>query len=484
MTAQRSRTARTETRRTGSIALLMTGLLSWLFGCAEPPTYDHVLRGDVALDASDREVMDRLLAASGTAPVDLSLLPAENNYGPEPNAKIEAGRVTRLALADVTDAEGVDRLDALRALRLAGTFPELRVSGLESLESLNVLSEDESLHHLALSDLPALRSLSIHGADLPDRVDLSGLALETVGLTHCGLESVPRFEPAKLTELFLSGNELATLESLAGLDQLKKLHLSNVGLETLDGLPALPLLRSLYLSNNPLRPDVSLDPDSFPKLANLDLSRTGLRAAPLGLRDREDMRLTFEPEIAETMDFLATLERLRQSYLDAPGELVEKVRSTSGSIRGQEGRCTWKTGMHRRAEVSCRFTYETVRGTALARLGETDPAMPFQGGGHPRIKATITVGEGEVALYVKQEFDLITTAQIITEASDEVAEAVRQPSDSFEGYRRVVARPGKPATVQGDVLLLGGRVALIVEAVGEDGVSAEASDVTLVVGPP
>ena len=99
------------------------------------------------------------------------------------------------------------------------------------------------------------------------------------------------------------------------------------------------------------------------------------------------------------------------------------------------------------------------------------------------MKATITVGEGEVALYVKKEHDLVATAQFVTEASDEVAEAARRPGDVFEGYRRVVARPGEPATVQGDILLLGSRVALIVEAVDDGGNAGEAKNVTLAVGP-
>lgn len=462
---------------------LLTGFFCGLFGCSEPPTYDAVVAGDVALHASDREAMDELQAASGTTPTELVLLSADENYGAEPFAKIESGRVTRLAIGGVADAEGVGRLQDLRALRLAGTFQSLRLDGLESLETLEILSNDESLHQLVLADLPSLRSLSIHGADLPDDLDLRSLALRTVSLTHCGLGSVPHFDPAKLTELFLSGNPLASLDGLAGLDALEKLHLTNVGLETLSGLPALASLRALYLSNNPLRLDVSLDGNSFPKLTKLDLSRTGLRAAPLGLRDRADLRLKFEPDVAQALDMEETLARLRQAQLDAPGELVEMVRSTSGKIRGQSGRCTWKTSTLRRAEVSCRFTYESVRGTALVRLGETDPAMPFQGGGHPRVKATISVGEGEVALYVKKEHDLIATAKFLTEASDEVAEAARQPGDTFKGFRRVVARPGQPATVQGAVILLGGRVALVVESVADEGFSAEARDVRLVVGP-
>ena len=457
--------------------------LAWLFGCSEPETYDAVVSGEVALEASDREAVDQLLAASDTTAAELLLLSLDENYGPEPFAKIETGRVTRLTLDGVADPAGVDRLDELRALHLSGPFPRLRLEGLESLDALNVLSKDESLHDLALSNLPSLRSLTIHGADLSDDLDLSDLALQTVSLTHCGLESVPHFDSAELAELFLSGNRLVSLEGLAGFDRLEQLHLSNVGLETLERLPALPSLRALYLSNNPLRPDVALDSDSFPRLAKIDLSRTGLRAAPLGLRDREGLRVEFEPDVAQAIDIEETLVRLRQAQRDAPGELVETVRSTSGRIRGQSGRCTWKTSVHRRAEVSCRFTYQTVRGTALVRLGETDPAMPFQGGGSPKVKATISVGEGEVALYVKKEHDLVATAQLLTEASDDIAEAARQPGDEFDGFRRVVARPGQPAVVQGDVIVLGGRVALVVESVGGEGADTEARDVELVIGP-
>ena len=456
----------------------MTSLCPWLFGCAEPPTFDDVLRGKTALEASDREAVEQLLASSSATPADIRLLPLDEDYGAEPYLKIEDGRVTRLALAEVSDVSGVESLSALRGLRLAGTFESLRMSGLDELEVLEILSWDESLRALELGSLPALRSLSIHGADLPSDLDLSDLKLQDLSLTHCGLESAPPLDPSELTDLFLSGNTLSSLSFLEGFDSLERLHLSKTGLESLDGLPTLPSLRALYWEDNPLRPDVSLDSDRVPKLVKIDLARTGLRAAPIGLRNRDGLRVEFEPGVAEALDFEATLGRLRQAQADAPGALVEKVRSTSGTIRGSSGRCTWRTGTFHRAEVNCHFAYESVRGTALVRLGETDAAMPFQGGGSPRVRATLSVVQGEVALYVKEEHDLVAIAQVITEAGDEVAERHRQPGDTFDGYRRVVARPGEPAEVQGDVVLLGSRVVLIVESV-----DVEARDVRLTIEP-
>lgn len=465
----------------------MTGAFSWLFGCARPTTFDDVIQGETALVPSDREAVTRLLAASSATPADVLLLAPDESYGPEPNLKIEEGpdgyRVTRLALAGLRDTSGLDGLQALVDLRLSGSFDSLRLTGLESLEELSVLSEDESLEALELEDLPALRRLSVHGANLPDELDLTGLQLQTLSLTHCGLETAPPLDPAALTDLFLSGNPLGSLDFLTGFGRLERLHLAKIGLESLDGLPRLPALKALYVGDNPLRPDVSLDADRVPKLIKIDLARTGLRAAPLGMRDRETLRVEFEPGVAEAMDFQAMLASLRTAQKDSPGDLVTKVRNTSGTIRGSSGRCTWKTSTLRRAEVSCRFTYESLRGTALASLGETDPAMPFRGGGPPRVRVTLTVGEGSVALYVRHRHDHLATAQLLTDASDELVEAAGQSGDLFEGYRRVVARPGEPAIVQGDVLLLGSRVALIVESVDDEGLDTEARDIELVVEP-
>jgi hypothetical protein len=94
--------------------------------------------------------------------------------------------------------------------------------------------------------------------------------------------------------------------------------------------------------------------------------------------------------------------------------------------------------------------------------------MPFRGGGAPQMRVVLRVADGEAAVYVRHHDDLVATARLLSGVRREVAEAAREPGDSFDGYLRSVARPDAPATLVGEPTLLGSRVVLLVEALGRE----------------
>ena len=177
--------------------------------------------------------------------------------------------------------------------------------------------------------------------------------------------------------------------------------------------------------------------------------------------------MQWDEEKMRRLGFEEILERLRQSHRDAPGELVDRLRGRRGSMKDSEGSCRWKTGSFHRAEVRCDFEIASLKGLVAARLGTTDPAMPFQGGGAPVVRAELRVREGEVALYMPASFDLMAIARQLSEVDSDTAERAGQPGDQFDGYRRLVARPGSPAVLTGEPGLLGSTVVLWLEAEGE-----------------
>jgi hypothetical protein len=78
---------------------------------------------------------------------------------------------------------------------------------------------------------------------------------------------------------------------------------------------------------------------------------------------------------------------------------------------------------------------------------------------------------------MRESFDLVATARQLSETDSTTAEKARQPEDRFEGYRKLSARPGSPAVLEGEPDLLGSRVILWLEA------KEEARDLTLSIEP-
>ncbi|MEM9593297.1 MAG: leucine-rich repeat domain-containing protein [Acidobacteriota bacterium] len=444
----------------------MTSFLSSLFGCG-PKTFDDVQSGAVPLDTADRRAAEALLASADLSAADLDLAEIDGPPQTGPFVRIEEGRITALSLLDVTRTDAAEALTALSDLRLSGSFPALRLRGLPDLEYVQVLGDEASPVSLHLEDLPSLREVSVHGGDLggADGLTLRRVpALRSLGLVQCGLSGIPAMDAPGVTHLMVGSNRLRDLTGLAQFQALENLHLGDNGLETVDSLPKLPSLRSLYLTGNPLRGDTSFQAEALPRLDSLDLQRTGRRAAPAAFAGREGFRVRLDPGIAERASFEVMLDALRAGQRDAPGELVTRLGTGGGTLRDSSGRCTWKTGSFSRARVECRFTFAGLRGLAPVRLGTTDPAMPFSGGGTPRIRAILRVGQGSAALYVRTAFDHVALARSIHSINDGVADAARRPEDRFDGYRRVVATPEDPASAEGEPSILAGDVLLWLEA--------------------
>lgn len=444
-----------------------------LLGCgAQPPSYEDAVAGRVELAPADREAFERLAAGVST-PARIRLYGAGEALGSVPSVRIEGGRITGVKLNGVRDAGSLGQLDELREVRLAGSFDTVALSGLGAVESLDLISRERHLEKLVLSDLPRLKSLRVSGAALED-LDLAAVPLERLVLDDSGTLDLARLPSATLQELQLLRTRPSDLGALAPLRELRTLGLVDLDLTTLSRLPPLASLRSLSLAGNPLRETAELQAASFPELEHLELRRTGLRSVPPGLALRDELRVALDDGLAEGQEFEEVLRRLRESA-GSTGELVTSLGGTSGRIERRAGQCRWKTGALRRAEVSCRLTLGSVSGTARVELGTTDPALPFQGGGYPRVRVRLSVEEGELALYLPVELDLIQTARAITDFPKADAEAFRQPGDDFKGFRRVVARSGEPAEIEGDLGLIGPTVFLVLESVGESvqGVSLE-----------
>lgn len=457
------------------LALFACGVVpGWVFGCtAPPPTMQQVLAGQITVAAGDRQALENLLQTNGIGPQDLAILKEGNPEGRGSFARLEGERVVSLRLEQVHAAESVERLTQLRELHLEGDLEAFSLQGLAALEFLTLTQPQETLRSLELSNLASLQTLVVNGGELDDGLHLEGLpSLGNLGLNNCGLHRAPQLSGLPLTDLNLAGNQIRDLAPLATIPDLVSLHLSSNGISSLETLPPLPSLRALYLGHNPLSPDLQLVARDYPHLKTLDLRFTGLTHPPPGL---EGMPVKWDEGQTQKMEFHATLERLRASHRAAAGELVARLGDTGGKQFDTAGRCQWKTGSHHRAKVDCRLRIASLRGLSAAKLGTTDPAFPFQGGGNPQVRAELSVEEGTAALYLRQSFDLVAMAQQLSGLPAELAEAARQPDDRFDGYRRLEARPGAPARLEGEPSLLASRVVLWIEA------EQEARSLTLVV---
>lgn len=442
-------------------------MMGTLLACGRPMTFDDVVRGAVPLAAADRTAIIALVDSASITPADIRLAPVEEGvFGPAPMVQIEGGRVTALALDALAEADAAASLDALRVLRLTGSFPSLRLRDLEALTHVDVQSQGHALRVLTLVGLPSLTTLTIHGGDLVENLRLNGLdALDTLSIGDARLTAVPTFDAPRLRELALPGNTIRDLGGLDAFEGLESLRLDANGLTSLETLPRLPRLRALGVADNPLGPNARLDATRLPALERLDVRRTGIEAVPAGgLATRDHLRVTLDPAVAEQRELASVLDDLRAAHDNAPGTLVQALGSTRGTIVGSKGRCTWRTGSHHRARADCRFTLREVRGLAGLRLGETEITMPYAGGGAPRLRVTVTATQGTVAVYLRYTHDHIAVARTITGVETAVAEAARRPGDRFEGYRRVEAQPGSPAVVEGEPNLLGSRVVIWLEA--------------------
>ncbi len=451
----------------GLLALLVSfGLSGCGLSSGREITFDAVLEGQVALDSEDGQALERLLAVAGLTSRELRLHgPEASNTAAPPFFAIDGDRVVHLALEGLGDPSAASQLRGLRSLHLEGPFSTLDLADLPHLARLRIDSRGE-LGELKLARLPDLEELLVHGARLRQAPDLSQLdALRVVALSDCGLRSFPRLAAAGVEDLALPSNRIVNLETLVPQADLERLQLSGNQLQTLAELPLLPRLRVLDLSDNPLAPEARLDAERLPALATLDLRRTGWRKVLPGLEKRAGLRLKLEEAVANEVAFEETLAKIRHQRASWASERVAALPKIGGTLSKSSGKCSWRVGSHHRARVSCRFSFAQLRGLASARLGETDLTLPFQGGGGPQVRVTLRVSQGQAAVYLRQEFDSIADARLVSGLDQQTAETFRQANDRFSGHRRAVASPSSPAAITGEPDLLGSRVVLWIEAI-------------------
>ncbi len=449
---------RTLTSWTAAFSMLAT------FGCTRPSTWEAVESGSVVLAASDRNSVQELLDANSIPATDLPLVDRGAAAGQPRYLTIEGERITELALEGLRESPRIAGFPALEVLHLGGGFVTVEATDLPALRHLQVQGQDDRLAEVRLSGLPQLREAVIGGGRLQrfeaeDLPQLTSLALERLGIRQ--LPALPQ----SLTSLSLLANEVTDLSELRSLARLEHLDLGENGLQNVDTLPRLEQLRTLDLAGNPLSTDFALSAHNLPGLRSLDLRRTPLHSAPEGLAALVDLRVRFDSADQARRRFEAMLDRLRRNQKGAPGELVAGPEARSGQFRDTHGDCRWHTGVNQAARVRCSLNFARLEGLAAARLGTTDPAFPFRGGGAPTIEATLRVGSGRVWLYIPTEFDYLTLAAQVENYPLEKAESYRQPADRFQGSRRLLATPESPATVQGTPVLLGSRVLLWLEAI-------------------
>ena len=93
-----------------------------------------------------------------------------------------------------------------------------------------------------------------------------------------------------------------------------------------------------------------------------------------------------------------------------------------------------------------------------------------------RVRATLSVREGSVALYLREREDLRATAHAAVGISQ--PDGVAAVGDRFDGYRRIEARPGEPVIATGEAAVLGSHVVVWLEAT-----SGPAAEIELVLDP-
>lgn len=446
------------------IVLPMLALLA--NACSQPSSFSAVSAGTLDLAETDLQAVESLLRENSISPDNLRVLgPDDSEPNAPPFVRISSGRITQLVLDQLTASPRVLGLEAIKELRLSGSFAAAEIRQLPALETLEIHGNGSSWTTIGLSDLPSLTTLRLSRGQIGE-LDLQGLdALRSVTLDNLDLEEVPTL-PVTASTVELPNNRIHDLSPLQRLSALERLDLSGNGLESLRLLPPLARLRFLRLADNPLPSVIDLQSAHYPALRSLNLQRTDVTQAPLGLADLTQLKVRLDEAIESEQAFLATLQRLRQGTREAPGELVERLGASGGTLENRRGNCRWTTGMHTQAKVSCSITFERLKGLAGARLGTTDLVMPFQGGGAPRVDATLRVDQGKAALYLPLKFDNIEIAARIVGFDLDQAEKFRQPEDHFEGYRKLLASPGAPAIGTCSPSLVGDRVLLWLEAIG------------------
>ncbi len=486
------------------ILLILCAL--WL-GCwgEKKPTFETVLADDIHLARTEQQAVSLLLREAELPPAQLEVVEEDSPTSLD-WIRIVDGYITEASLRGITSVAPLAQLSSLEKLDLAGTFSHLNDFGRhESLEDLSLSAPQlQSLEGLR-GCCPTLNSLEVQFAPLPQAKGLPQFAsLQKLTLTRMGLVSAPALEgQSSLTNLDLSNNHLSDLSFLPALPRLVQLDIAHNQLERLDSLPPFPTLVELYGSNNPIQTLSGLPPLdhlevldlSHTKIPHLDdlrpltqLKRLRLGETPVAdlepLLDLPNLQWV-EVENTKTTQIPSAFEerRIQVSMSEAmrrqieygemktalvkaeseqPGTFVLELPGGGGRARGHRGRCTWATGAFKTPQLQCDKHIDSLSGLIDVKLVSIDPANPTLGGGSVHVTAEVSVQQGIIRLYLRQESDPCGLAAALAGGGSPSADPSCQPK---VGYRYAEARPGSPASVRGQAFPFGSDLVLWLEAV-------------------
>ncbi|XP_067346856.1 leucine-rich repeat-containing G-protein coupled receptor 5-like isoform X4 [Channa argus] len=237
------------------------------------------------------------------------------------------------------------------------SIPEHAFTGNPSLITIFFYNNPiQSVGSSAFQNLPELRTLSLNGAaDLTEFPDLTGTkSLESLTITGARITSLPSSVCEQLPNLQLldlSYNQIQTLPSFSGCENIQKIDLHNNDLEQLqeNTFHGLMSLRSVDLSWNRLS-SVKLNSFSaLPALTKLDLSSNQLSSLPLtGLQTLTHLRLAGNNQLMELIprEDLPRIRVMELPYAFQCCAFVSCEREGGGSLSWEKEEAADSTGRH------------------------------------------------------------------------------------------------------------------------------------------
>ncbi|MDX1631687.1 MAG: hypothetical protein R3234_07490 [Thermoanaerobaculia bacterium] len=256
---------------------------------------------------------------------------------------VQKGKIP-LAPSEVDAIEGfLEKIDvSARELRI-GEYDMMHIAG-GHVRKIYLFTSLEEISFV--SALPELRSLSLPTAHLDDLRPLANLEnLEALNLERGDLKSLEGIPCASLRELYLSVEDLASLEPLEECRNLDRLIVNDPPAEILSTLPPLPNLRVFGLEGvGPGEAGLGCL-ESYPNLEELYLEGPGIAHLPsmpglprlekLSLQNAfgiESLTVPVLPSLKHLRGWRLGAERITLSVLPA----LEKLELTEGDLRHLE----------------------------------------------------------------------------------------------------------------------------------------------------
>lgn len=396
----------------GPAVVVLLGLVAFLLlrSKKQRPTFQDVLEGKIALAASDRDAVQRLLTEARLPPSALTLLDPGARPG-APGVVIEGQRVVGLGLS----------AGALKSTAALAPLTELRWLGIPN-------NEIEDLSGLGAQSKPQLRHLNLWANRITSTAafgalpELRWLALGSNRIQKIeGLSGHPHLETLSLGE-----NQLTSVEGIRDLPALKYLYLEKNQLEDLDGLEGLPELVELRLSGNRLTDLDALR--RFPALRVAWVEDNRITALPAEKLSIFDLRLAGNPVTEQGPPITP---EAREEARPTPVEALP----TGSSREGKHGSCWTKSTSDMFNEfirLSCKGDIARFEGILQEKLYRrhilhTSPLVTT----HVKAKGsfTLSVTRGRVRVYLQQG----------------------------ARYLAATASAGVPVALEGDLLDFGGK---------------------------